>query len=105
MGLMPSFWVIKNKEKITGVSVFFVDKGIDSGPILVQKNIKIENISQWNLIIISEFLGVEAIIEAVKLIQDNKIILIENKDDEASYFTFPTVQSVIDFKYSGNRFF
>tara|TARA_Y100001933_G_C18921541_1_gene531204 strand:- start:4 stop:585 length:582 start_codon:yes stop_codon:yes gene_type:complete len=31
-GLMPSFWVLKNDEKFTGVSVFFVDEGIDSGP-------------------------------------------------------------------------
>ena len=38
-GLMPSFWVLKNKEFVTGVSVFFVDEGIDSGPILVRKNI------------------------------------------------------------------
>ena len=35
-GLMPSFWVLKNQEKYTGVSVFFVDEGIDSGPIVVQ---------------------------------------------------------------------
>ena len=36
-GLMPTFWVLKNNEKYTGVSVFFVDKGIDSGPIIVQR--------------------------------------------------------------------
>ena len=40
-GLMPSFWVLKNKEDRTGVSVFFVDEGIDSGDILVQKDIEI----------------------------------------------------------------
>ena len=38
---MPSFWVLKNGERETGVSVFFVDEGIDSGPILVQKRIEI----------------------------------------------------------------
>ena len=27
-GLMPTFWVLKNNETHTGVSVFFVDKGI-----------------------------------------------------------------------------
>jgi len=36
-GLMPSFWVLKNNENKTGVSVFFVDKGIDSGPIFSAK--------------------------------------------------------------------
>ena len=34
-GLMPTFWVLKNNEKFTGVSVFFVDEGIDSGDIVV----------------------------------------------------------------------
>ena len=38
---MPTFWVLKNNEKYTGVSVFFVDKGIDSGPIIVQKKLKL----------------------------------------------------------------
>ena len=41
---MPTFWVLKNNEKYTGVSVF-IDEGIDSGPILVQK-IEIKNQTQ-----------------------------------------------------------
>ena len=40
---MPTFWVMKNNEKYTGVSVFFVDEGIDSGPIIVQEKIEIGN--------------------------------------------------------------
>ena len=35
-GLMPTFWVLKNEEKYTGVSVFYVNKGIDTGPIIIQ---------------------------------------------------------------------
>ena len=50
-GLMPTFWVLKNNEKNTGVSVFFVDEGIDSGPIIVQKNISIGNMTQQELIV------------------------------------------------------
>ena len=41
-GLMPSFWVLKNQEKYTAVSVFYVDEGIDSGPILVQERVEIK---------------------------------------------------------------
>ena len=64
-GLMPSFWVLKNKEKQTGVSVFFVDEGIDSGPILVQKKFNIENLSHWDLVRMTKFLGMEAILEGI----------------------------------------
>ena len=53
-GLMPSFWVLKNKEKQTGVTVFFVDEGIDSGPILVQKKLLLGELSQWRLIEITK---------------------------------------------------
>ena len=47
-GLMPSFWVMKNNEKYTGVSVFFVDEGIDSGPIIVQEKLEIGNLRKNN---------------------------------------------------------
>ena len=36
-GLMPSFWTLANGEKEGGVSVHFVDKKLDNGPIVVQK--------------------------------------------------------------------
>lgn len=104
-GLMPSFWVLKNKEKQTGVSVFFVDEGIDSGPILVQKKINIENMSQWELIRITKFLGMEAILEGIELIQSGDYKLIPNNEEESTYYSFPTREDVIEFKKGGNRFF
>lgn len=104
-GLMPSFWVLKNKEKQTGVSVFFVDEGIDSGPILVQKKIYIENMSQWELIRMTKFLGMEAILEGIELIQSGDYELIPNNEEESTYYSFPTREDVIEFKKGGNRFF
>jgi len=104
-GLMPSFWVLKNNEKKTGVSVFFVDKGIDSGPILVQKEIQIGNMTQAELIRETKLLGMKAIIEAIQLIQDNRVKLIPNPDKDATYFSFPKREDVREFKRAGKRFF
>ena len=39
-GLMPAFWVLKNNEEYTGVSVFFIDEDIDSGDIIYQEKLK-----------------------------------------------------------------
>lgn len=105
-GLMPSFWVLKNNEKETGVSVFFIDEGIDSGPILVQKKIPInENMSQEELIKKSKKVGMDAIIEAIDKIHSDNYELIPNPDEEMTYYSFPTREDVKEFQKSGKKFF
>lgn len=104
-GLLPTFWVLKNNEKYTGVSVFYVDEGIDSGPIIVQKRIEIGKMSQQELIIECKKVGIDALIIAIKKIMTNSVELIPNDDSEKTYFTFPSKQDVLDFKKSGARFF
>lgn len=105
-GLMPSFWVLKNNEQETGVSVFFVDEGIDSGPILVQKKIKITpTMTQSELIKITKRTGMDAIIESIELIYHGNYNLIPNDNDEMTYFSFPTKTDVKQFKKTGNRFY
>ena len=106
-GLMPTFWVLKNKERNTGVSVFFVDEGIDSGPILMQREIPIKCYnSHKDLIYITKKAGMELIILVLKkLIANEKINLIKNSEEEMSYYSFPTRRDVKDFLNEGNRFF
>lgn len=104
-GLMPSFWALKNQETQTGVSVFFVDEGIDSGPIHVQKTIDIAGLSLEDLILKSKHLGMQAIIESVsKLLQGNRETL-PNNEDKKTYFGFPTANDVAEFRAAGARFY
>ena len=104
-GLMPTFWVIKNQEKETGVSVFFVDEGIDSGPIIVQRRVKLSNKSQRQLIKETKQLGIEAIIEGISLIKQERVQLMLNDNTEMTYFGFPTREDVVEFRKVGGRFF
>ena len=104
-GLMPSFWVLKNNESHTGVSVFFVDEGIDSGPILVQKKVEIGSLTQEELIQHTKKLGMDAIIEAIEKIQKGGYELIPNPDGESSYFSFPSRDDVKEFRRIGKRFY
>lgn len=87
---MPTFWVLKNNEKETGVSVFFVDEGIDSGPIVVQRRVALNGQSQRELIIQTKQIGMKCIIEAIEKIRDNQADLIENCEEDKSYYSFPT---------------
>ncbi|MFC5408709.1 methionyl-tRNA formyltransferase [Larkinella bovis] len=104
-GLMPSFWVLKNGEKYTGVSVFFVDEGIDSGPILVQKTVEIGNRSQAELIEYTKQLGMDCIVECIEKIQAGNYQLIANDPARMTYFSFPTRADVKAFRAAGKRFY
>jgi len=104
-GLMPSFWVLKNGERETGVSVFYVDEGIDSGPILVQKRVDIGGMTQRELIKCTKDLGMRAIIEAIAKIRDGDTGTLPNDDEKSTYFRFPSKQDVREFRQSGARFF
>lgn len=104
-GLMPSFWVLKNQEKETGVSVFFVDEGIDSGPIHVQKRVNIGDKSQEKLIEYTKKLGMDAITESISRIQAGDLNTIKNDENLKSYYKFPTKEDVNVFKANGKRFF
>lgn len=104
-GLMPTFWVLLNNESETGVSVFFVDEGIDSGPIVVQKSVPIGDSTQEDLIFRSKRLGMESIAESVDLIQIGNVSLIANDSSSMSYYSFPTREDVRKFRVAGKRFF
>ena len=104
-GLMPTFWALKNNEAVTGVSVFFMDEGIDSGPILVRKPVEIGERSLDGLIRHTKRVGMDALLEAIDLIQRDEYELIPNDDSDMTYFSFPTRQDVEDFLSRGKRFF
>ena len=41
-GPSPTYWLLKNKEKITGITTHFMDQGIDTGPIIYQIDVPVE---------------------------------------------------------------
>ena len=105
-GVMPSFWVLLNREKFTGVSVFRMDEGIDSGPIICQHQIPIEEgTTQKDLIVKTKEIGMKLIIESVEKIRRGNIEYIDNPKDGGTYYSFPTKAEVRRFLAQGQRFF
>jgi methionyl-tRNA formyltransferase len=104
-GLMPTFWALKNQDEYTGVSVFIVDEGIDTGSIVIQKRIPISSRSQHALAKETKRVGMDAIIEAVEKVSDNAAIdYVKNFSAIDDYYGFPTRSDVRVFYKKGNKF-
>jgi methionyl-tRNA formyltransferase len=64
-------WAIINGEAKTGLSVFWPDEGLDTGPILLQKEVTIEPDDTLGTVYFGKLfdLGVEALLESVGLVK------------------------------------
>ncbi len=80
-------WAVIQGDTRTGLTILWVDKGIDTGPILLQKEIEITpEDTTGSLYFNSLFpLGIEAIAEAVDLIKNGKAPRIPQDDFLATY--------------------
>lgn len=80
-------WTLICGDEETGVSVFWPDAGIDTGPLLLQKRVEVgPDDSAGSLYYDKLFpLGVEAMIEAVRLIELGQAPRIPQREDQATY--------------------
>jgi methionyl-tRNA formyltransferase len=80
-------WAIIKGEPITGLSLFWVDPGIDTGPVLLQKEVKIEPDDSTGSLYFNKIfpLGVEAIGEAVELIKSGNPPRLIQDEAKANY--------------------
>jgi len=65
--------VLRNKERITGATLHFVDEGADTGPIILQKEVKIENETADSLKEKVQKAEQEIIVKAIGLFEKGKI--------------------------------
>ena len=87
------------------MSVFFVDEGVDSGPIICQQTVTVDDNSHKDIIKITKKIGMDLILEAIDKIKTGNYTLRSNNDEESSYFSFPTRLDVQEFKRNGGKFF
>jgi len=80
-------WAIIDGDKKTGITILWPDAGIDTGPILLQKEVDIApNDTVGSLYYDKLFpLGVEAIIESIDLIQKGKAPRIPQDESQVTY--------------------
>ena len=80
-------WPIIMGKKKTGLSIFWPDNGLDTGPILLQKEVDIEPDDTLGSVYFNKLypLGVEAMLESIDLVRDGKAPREAQDPDDGSY--------------------
>lgn len=80
-------WAIIQGDTRTGLTILWVDQGIDTGPILLQKEVEIGPDETAGSIYFNTLfpMGIDAIIEAVELIKTGKAPRIPQDESKATY--------------------
>lgn len=80
-------WTLIKGETKTGITLFWVDEGIDTGPILLQKEVEVDPDDTTGTIYFNQLfpVGVEAIGEAVNLIKAGNPPRIVQDESKANY--------------------
>ena len=80
-------WALIKGESFSGITLFWVDKGIDTGPILLQKKVQVDPDDTTGSLYFNKIfpLGIEAIGEAVDLINKGDPPRIVQDEAKATY--------------------
>ena len=74
-------WVLINDEKEFGITVHYVDKGIDTGDIILQKVYEITDEDSYATLLERAYEGCAVLLyDAIKLVQSNKVKTIRQTD-------------------------
>ncbi len=80
-------WAIIQGDTRTGLTIFWVDEGIDTGPILLQKEVEIGPDDTTGSLYFNVLfpMGIEAIVESVELIKQGRAPRIPQDESKATY--------------------
>ena len=80
-------WPIIQGDEKTGLTIFWPDKGLDTGPILLQKETEIGPDDTLGSVYFGRLfsMGVDAMVEAVGMVKDGSAPRIEQNHDDATY--------------------
>ena len=80
-------WAVIQGDTTTGLTILWVDKGIDTGPILLQKEVEILPDDTTGSLYFNKLydMGIDAIVEAVALIKSGKAPKLTQDESLATY--------------------
>lgn len=86
-GISAMHWAIRTGETKTGLSIFWVDAGIDTGPVLLQRNVEIGPDDTVGSLYFDKLFapGVDALVESVRLVREGKAPRIVQDESQQTY--------------------
>ena len=104
-GAAPIQWALMNGDEFTGISIFQIEKKVDTGKIIFQEAIKIENEDNFETLSIKlSKLGGEALIKSLDMLDKGKINLIIQ--DNSQFTRAPKINKdmlKIDWSWPGEK--
>ena len=105
-GRYSTMHAIFNGDKCTGVTLHWIDKGIDSGPVIMQEKIMIDNTDTAKTLYDKFTLAGEKLFDKFldKLLKDEKIEAVPQDESQATYYPkeLPN-KGEIDWNWDGNK--
>lgn len=102
-GRAPLNWAILNGENEVGVTVHYIEEGIDTGDIILQEKIKVEQ-SDYISDVLEKVKGIypKIVYNSVDLVKNDQVNCIKQDLDQGSYFGKRTAEDgQIDIDNSG----
>jgi methionyl-tRNA formyltransferase len=86
-GISSMHWAVRMGDATTGLTIFWVDAGIDTGPILLQREVEIGPDDTVGSLYFDKLFrpGVESLVESVRLVREGNAPNIAQDESRATY--------------------
>ena len=102
--MLPNFWNLYNGEESSAITIHRMDEDLDRGEIILQELFALNpHESLDNLMKRTKALGAKFMIAAVEKMREGKVEYLPYPDVPATYYSFPTLSDVKEFRRRGKR--
>lgn len=101
-GMMPTFWQMFHGEKSSGVTIHYVAARLDEGAALLQESLPIEvGETLDHLIRRAKRHGAHCMARVLEQIDAGSAVAVELDQSKGSYYTFPTIAEIRQWRHMG----
>jgi methionyl-tRNA formyltransferase len=87
-GTSPIYWVVRNRERETGITVHLIEETIDTGDIVLQERIDIERrVSENRLARMLSVLGAEALYKVIQNFRMGQVEKVKQGMEGSTYYS------------------